>query len=306
MDSSFNAEFVREAARSGVRQDGRSVVGGSTELEIRLIRGSSGVAVAEVWAEETGSRVLSRVTCSLVVPESTRPVEGRVSVTVDALSSRKVFVRPHWIVELEQLVTRVVKGCEMVDREALCVVAGHWVWSVRCDVHVLSRQGNVGDAAVLAAVAALRHARRGKVDVVPDRNDDVAVRSIDDAEPQRLPLMHLPLCATLAILDASDMLVVVDPTRDEETAAQALVSIALTPNKQLCAFHKVGGAAIDSAVLLACLPLARSGSSVFPFRYVFNLFSFTGSASSISRPSWLEGERSSNCVARRAEIICNL
>ena len=56
--------------------------------------------------------------------------------------------------DLSRLLERVVRESGMLDVEALCVVAGAWVWAVRVDVHVLDNDGNVDDAAALAAVAA--------------------------------------------------------------------------------------------------------------------------------------------------------
>lgn len=253
LSSNFNAEYVVQAANEGVRQDGRAVDAGS-EVEIRLIRGEN-VAVAEVGLE-SGSRALCRVTCGLVEPDVARPVEGRVSVAVEASPLDAGRGRAHWVVELEQLIGRIVRDSEVIDREALCVVAGHWVWKIACDVHVLARRGTVGDAAVLAAIAALRHVRRGRVETLPG-TQTVATCSIDDGEPQRLPLMHVPLCATTAILGDDPFSIVLDPTTDEVAAARATVSVALTPSKRICAFHKIGGAAVDPDVFLNCIALAR-------------------------------------------------
>lgn len=126
--NAYNREYIVQAAKEGVRQDGRAVSTGN-EVEVRLIRGE-GLAVAEVGFHG-GSRVVCRVTCTLVAPDSSRPVEGRLSVTVEAspLASEDVSGRgrPHWVIELEQLVSRIVRDCDTIDREALCVVAGHWV-----------------------------------------------------------------------------------------------------------------------------------------------------------------------------------
>jgi len=61
-----------------------------------------------------------------------------------------------------------------VDMESLCITAGSRVWTVRVDVHVLNYDGNVVDAASVAAIAALMHFRRPDVSVC---GEDVVIHS---------------------------------------------------------------------------------------------------------------------------------
>jgi exosome complex component RRP45 len=56
------------------------------------------------------------------------------------------------IVEMDQIIDRSIRDSHSLDVEALCVVAGEKVWSLRCDIHVLDDAGNVIDAATLATV----------------------------------------------------------------------------------------------------------------------------------------------------------
>lgn len=101
------------------------------------------------------------------------------------------------------------------------------------------------------------------MELVPGTNS-VNVHSIDDSELQRLPLLHMPLSATLAVLEAGDeTCIVLDPSIEEEAAAQALVSVALS-REQICAFQKLGGTALDPSILFDCLALARCVSAITP------------------------------------------
>eukprot|EP00163_Fabomonas_tropica_P027412 TRINITY_DN526_c1_g1_i6.p1 TRINITY_DN526_c1_g1~~TRINITY_DN526_c1_g1_i6.p1 ORF type:complete len:154 (+),score=10.09 TRINITY_DN526_c1_g1_i6:771-1232(+) len=65
-----------------------------------------------------------------------------------------------------------------VDTEALCVIAGQVVWSVRCDIKVLDNHGNVIDAANLAAAIALRHFKRPEIDIDEGRVTMVRILSL--------------------------------------------------------------------------------------------------------------------------------
>ena len=61
--------------------------------------------------------------------------------------------------ELTRLLERAIRKSQAIDLEALCVVPAKGVWSVRCDITVMDHRGNLTDAAILAALAALRHLR---------------------------------------------------------------------------------------------------------------------------------------------------
>ena len=49
-------------------------------------------------------------------------------------------------VELGRVVERGLRESRAIDTEALCIVAGEKVWSIRVDLHVLDHGGNLTDA----------------------------------------------------------------------------------------------------------------------------------------------------------------
>ena len=48
-------------------------------------------------------------------------------------------------IEVARLVDRALRGSRAIDQEALCVLAGRKVWSLRVDIHVLDHGGNLGE-----------------------------------------------------------------------------------------------------------------------------------------------------------------
>lgn len=44
------------------------------------------------------------------------------------------------------MVERGLRESRAIDTEALCIVAGEKVWSIRVDIHVLDHGGNLTDA----------------------------------------------------------------------------------------------------------------------------------------------------------------
>lgn len=131
-----------------------------------------------------------------------------------------------------------------MDVEALCIQSGSLVWELRLDVHVLSdnvsqhdsfmifqgiSQGNVGDAAAIASIVALRHYRRAEVSVVngeiiykPDvRLMGEALRrtSVAQLDPIPLSVHHMPIPVTFASIPSSlgeNPLLLADPSGLEE------------------------------------------------------------------------------------------
>lgn len=49
-------------------------------------------------------------------------------------------------IELGRVVERGLRESRAIDTEALCIVAGEKVWSIRVDIHILDHGGNLTDA----------------------------------------------------------------------------------------------------------------------------------------------------------------
>ena len=102
-----------------------------------------------------------------------------------------------------RLLERALRKSQAIDVESLCVVNAKHVWSVRCDVTVLDDGGNLADAALLAALAALRHLRLPAVRV-DGTGDEASVRILTEEQGERQPLVfhHTPVSVSLGISPA--------------------------------------------------------------------------------------------------------
>jgi exosome complex component RRP45 len=139
-----------------------------------------------------------------------------------------------------------------VDTEALCILPGRHVWSLQLTVTLLTDDGNAVDAALWAATAALRHARRPDLTIT---TDTVTVHSARDRDPVPLALHHIPIAVSAALLPGGFVL---DPSTAEAGAASCCLTVALTPSMQVCAVHKRRGAPCDYAVIQAVIAVAKS------------------------------------------------
>lgn len=94
------------------------------------------------------TRILSSVSAFLEPPFPDRPSEGSVRFNVEFSPMASPFFEPgrpgEDAVEVARLVDRALRGSRAIDQEALCVLAGRKVWSLRVDIHVLDHGGNLG------------------------------------------------------------------------------------------------------------------------------------------------------------------
>ena len=126
-------------------------------------------------------------------------------------------------IEVSRVVDRAIRAAETIDLTRLCVTPGEKSWVCYVDIHVLDHSGNLIDAASLAALTALAHA------TVPAKRFEVAEADYP------LEVVHYPIECTFVRLGDT---VVVDPTFDEERAAQGGVTVATDETGQIVAMQK--------------------------------------------------------------------
>jgi exosome complex component RRP42 len=126
-------------------------------------------------------------------------------------------------IEVSRVVDRAIRAAETIDLTRLCVTPGEKSWVCYVDIHVLDHSGNLIDAALLAALGALTHA------TVPAKRFEIAEADYP------LEVNHFPVeCTFVRLGDA----IVVDPTFDEERAAQGRITVATDEVGRVVAMQK--------------------------------------------------------------------
>ncbi|KAJ2760821.1 3'-5'-exoribonuclease [Coemansia sp. BCRC 34490] len=260
--SNIERAFLLDAVAKGVRADGR----GPTDLRALRIACGPTHGLAEVQLGQT--RVLARVTCTVARPLPDRPTEGLVQVSAELAglaippSPQTTAVEVEEMAVVSRMVDRVIRQSRAVDTEALCIVAGQKVWSLRLDLRILDHAGNLVDAAMVAATAALRHFRRP--DVTVDGTDAV-IHDPRDRNPVPLSIHHSPVCVSFAFLGhqpaaaasaGQEVVLLVDPSRIEEQTMVSRYTVTLNPHREVCALSKAGGAALPLALIQRCNQIA--------------------------------------------------
>lgn len=143
-------------------------------------------------------------------------------------------------IELARVVDRGIRESGMVDVEKLCIVPGEKVWMVFIDMYALDHDGNLFDAANLAAVCALKTA------IIP-------MSQYGFGDDTTLPITCTPVSITEAKIGNE---LIVDPNFDEEAISTARLTVTTDDKGNFRAMQKGGKGSITRDELSLCLDRA--------------------------------------------------
>lgn len=246
-------QCVVQAVKEGQRIDGRSL----SEQRKPCITFGTEWGCCQVLLGNT--RVMAQVSCSIQVPKSSRANEGMLFINVEMSTMAAEHFEAGRLgqqgIEVNRLVERCIKDSRCVDLESLCILVEEQAWEVRVDIHVLNHEGNLIDAATLAALGALCHFKRP--DVTLDGRE-VIVHQLDERDPVPLTILHYPLTLSFALFDQGKIYAL-DPTNLEERSADGKLVLGLNAYRELCTLQISGdGVFIRKEAVLSCANVAAS------------------------------------------------
>lgn len=232
--------------KESMRLDGRSM---EDYRDVIVELGVSDSAEGSARVKIGGTEVIAGVKLSVEKPYPDTPDKGNLMVNAELLpmSSPDFETGPPsaFAIELSRVVDRGIRESKAIDVKSLCIKPGEQVWSVMIDICSINDEGNLFDAAGLAALAALKDAK------FPELVNDAV--NYDKKTDKSIPLSRSPIPVT--ILKIGDYFVV-DPLSREEFFADARLTVAVTEKDTIAALQK-GGASplsveeIDKIVALA-------------------------------------------------------
>jgi exosome complex component RRP42 len=214
---------------TGKRLDGRTLTDyREIKIEQGLIEKAEGSA--QVFLGKTQVLVGIKVETGEPFPDT--PNEGVMTVNAEfvPLASPGFETGPpdESSIELARIVDRGIRESKAVDNEKLCIEAGKKVFVVFVDVYILNHDGNLIDAAALAAVAALLNTKMPNYEI-----KEGEVKTKQGYTP--LPIRSHPI--TITIGKINDKLVI-DPGAEEEQVMDARITMAVNDEGNICAVQK--------------------------------------------------------------------
>jgi exosome complex component RRP42 len=221
--------YVKELLAKKVREDSRDMFSfRPIKLNSGLIEHAEGSAQVELGA----TKVLCGIKLSAGEPMHDTPDLGSMAVMAELLplASANYETGPPSpsSIELARVVDRGIRAAECIDLASL-FIEDKKVWCVYLDLYVLNYDGNLFDAGYLAAMSALLNAR------MPKYEDGAIVWS---DRSRKLKINNIATSTTFCKI-GNDILL--DPTRNEEDAADARLTVS-TDGKYIRAMQKgLGG-----------------------------------------------------------------
>ncbi len=222
-------EYVMELAEKGLRADKRKA-----DEYRKIVLETDVIKTAEGSARVTlgDTVVIAGIKLAVGEPFGDRPNEGVLMVgsELTPLADPDFEPGPPDIrsIELARVVDRTVRESKMIDLKALCIKEGEAVWMVNVDIHVMNFDGNLIDASNIAAVAALITAKMPKY-------EDGKINVDEKTGP--LPITTSPISITAVKIGGK---LFVDPSKEEEEAAGARLTVGVKESGNVCSMQKGG------------------------------------------------------------------
>lgn len=186
--------------------------------------------------------------------------------------------------DIESWIRRTLRSSRFIDPTELGIEPGKLAWRIRISIQIINHDGNVADAALLCACAALGDLKLPMVEV--DRREGGVVRIVKEDEAQvmnggrnkdvemrkgrSLALGPLPVPLTIAILPniksktsaSESSILLVDPTRlEEDVSSGNTITMVCNANEEIVEFHKRGSESrlsMDQIAAVACMGFGRA------------------------------------------------
>ncbi len=239
---SIKREYLIKLAREGKRIDGRAFDEyRKIEIEPGIISKAEGSAKVKIG----NTQVLAGVKMDIGDPYPDIPEEGVMTTAAELipLASPDFEAGPprEDAVELARVVDRGIRESEVVQVDKLCIEPREKVWMIFVDIHILDHDGNLFDAASLAALTALYNTLvpierlRPTLEKLQENHPIIQKYLEEHPKDYKLPLKDPPISCTSVKYNG---IVAMDPSLDEEETAEARLTVATDKNGDVRAMQK--------------------------------------------------------------------
>ncbi len=242
-------ESILNILEHGNRSDARKL---SDYRSIQATLGYAKKADGSCLLKLGDTMVLAGVKLETEEPFPDTPNQGNLVVNVELLPLAYETFEPgppdENAIELARVVDRSLRDSRAIDLSKLVLIPGKQIWTAWVDIYILNYGGNVLDASTLASICALHDTKMPSV----IQGDNGA--TIDKANTVKFPLNYPIVTATIAKIGK---FLVVDPNLEEESIADAKISISYTPDFRIVGIQKSGNGTFSVEEVSNAESLAR-------------------------------------------------
>lgn len=244
-------EHIKNLLKKNKRLDGRELEEYRKDIKIEYgVSDANAEGSAKVRIGDT--EVIAGVKMEVMAPYPDLPDKGSIAINVELLplSSPDFESGPPSVEAIElarAVVDRGIRESDALDLKSLCIKKGEKVWMFAIDIYSLNNDGNLADAIGLAALAALKDAKYPKYDAKEDKID------YKEKSDKKVILKELPIAVTVLKIDDK---FIVDPTLEEEEAADAKFTATTIEDGRICALQKGGRASLTAEDIEKMLDIA--------------------------------------------------
>ena len=225
----LQAEYIEKLIAADTRADKRTLnAGRDITIETGIVQNAEGSARVRLGKTE----VIAGIKMDVGEPFPDKPNEGVLIVSAEL----SPIASPHFepgqpneeSIELARVVDRGIRESKAIDTKKLMIKEKEKVWMVYVDIQIMNHDGNLIDAAGIAAIAALLTTEMPEYDgekVVPEKRTG------------KLPLVCKPVPVTFAKINGK---LVIDPSFEEENAMGARLTVTTKDDGNICALQKGG------------------------------------------------------------------
>jgi len=207
----------------------------SISIRTNVVPNAEGSALVSVGS----TQVLAGVKLDVGQPYADTPNEGVLIVNAEFLPAASPTFEPgppdENAIELARVIDRSLREPRVVALDKLAIIPGKKVWIVWVDIYVMDHDGNLLDASMLAAMAALASARIPRLVSVDPNTGEVKIDR--ETREDRLPINKYVCTVTVAKIGNY---LVVDPNLEEEAVASARLAISVSEDGAIVGMQKMG------------------------------------------------------------------
>ncbi len=255
--SDLKKQTIYSLLKKGLRIDNRDLfTPRKIEIKTGVIEKAEGSALVKLG----NTQVLAGVKVDVGTPFRDTPDEGVLTVNAEFVPLASPYFEPgppdENAIELARIVDRSLREVNAVDRKSLVIRPGDKVWVVFVDLYVLDYDGNLYDASMLAAMAALLDT------TLPDYEELETGEIVINKEKSlgKLKIDHIVVSSTIVKIGG---IFAVDPNLDEETVADVKLFLAFDENGRIVGSQKAGPGDLTRDELLTMVDIGRRASSVY-------------------------------------------